>query len=134
MSGVSVKFWASWVGVPAPRILPPLRVVEPPVTPVFSSTRTLAPASLAVTAADRPAAPAPTTTTSTSKVSSAGALFSTTALFRASASPPALVTHSATACLMALLVTVALVTLSTARDWASTIAGPIVSTGEVFRP
>src|ERR1700722_13334729 len=46
--------------------LPPDSTLAPPTRSALSTTRTDAPRSAAVTAADRPAAPDPTTTTSTS--------------------------------------------------------------------
>ena len=69
---------------------------------------------------------------STSYVSSPVSVLAT-GVWNRLGSPPAWVIQSVTAVLMAMLVTVAEVTLSTARDWAATMAPGRVSMGEVLR-
>ena len=72
-------------------------------------------------AAQQPVAPPPMTTTSHSRSIASLASWTTSTALRASGSPPAWVTVSATALRMASLVTVAPATASTASDWYCTI-------------
>ena len=89
----------------------------PPTMSSFSMTATLAPSFMAATAAVRAAMPLPTTSTSTSAASSTGS--TVTGSWNESASPPACSTQSPTAERSAMLVMVAPLTTSTARDCAS---------------
>ena len=109
--------------------MPWLVAVVPPICVSFSSSTTLAPLSLASTAAATPAPPAPTTTTSVviSIVSPSACSAFGAAVLSASMSAPASVSACSAAARMALLVTVAPVTVSTARLWAATIAAGIFS-------
>src|SRR5690349_14528639 len=58
-------------GFSGTHIQPPDQAVAPPTTGAFSATSTSSPCQAAVTAADRPAAPAPTTSRSQSRGSAA---------------------------------------------------------------
>ena len=96
---------------------PSAMALVPPTMSSFSMTATLAPSFMAATAAVRAAMPLPTTSTSTSAASSTGS--TVTGSWNESASPPACSTQSPTADRSAMLVMVAPLTTSTARDCAS---------------
>ena len=89
----------------------------PPMTSSFSMTVALAPSFMAATAAERAAMPLPMTSTSVSTVSSTGSM--ATGSWNELVSPPACSTQSPTADRSAMLVMVAPLTTSTARDCAS---------------
>ena len=138
MSFVSYKPCFFCHFVPAPRSLPPLLAVAPPVMPCFSTMTTSAPASFASMAAARPPAPAPHTTTSTVRTSSeySGAFGAGAALSAAMSSldAPAALSAAAVASRMAAHVRSAPSTVGMFSDWYSTISLGKRSIGVVFRP
>ena len=96
------------------------RSVFPPITGIFSKTSTfLTPKSLAVTAAERPAPPAPTMMRSALPlvIPATFLIFSGTGFWKAAMSPPAFSIAWAMAVFRAVLVTVAPATLSTLSVW-----------------